>query len=252
MADLRKLLKIAEKAALQASKHVLEIGDKGRKVKLDKFKDVKICADKQSENIIVKYLKSVSELPILSEESGEIGNISKDSLFWVVDPLDGSLNFLRRIPICCISVAVWKENKPLLGVVYDFYRKELFSGIVGYGAWLNKESISVSKVKEKNKAIMFTGIPTKAKLSLQYSKELFSLIKQYKKCRWIGSAALSLAYVAAGRGDVYCEKNIMLWDIAAGLTIAVAAGSDYYLKVYKDRAVDIFVSNKHLLNCNMR
>ncbi len=126
MDDSMILLKIAEEAALQAGKYLIEAGDKGRQVKLDRLKDVKIFADKKAEKIILNFLKGKSNLPILTEESGMVGRRKQKDLLWIVDPLDGSLDFLRKIPLCCVSIALWQGNKPLLGVVYDFNKKEIF------------------------------------------------------------------------------------------------------------------------------
>lgn len=175
-----------------------------------------------------------------------VGLENKEGFVWIVDPLDGSLNFLRGIPLSCISVGLWKNNKPLLGVVYDFNKKEIYSGIAGRVAWCNKKKIKVSRVLNKKNAIICTGFPVSSDFS---SKNIGIFIKQvqaYKKVRLFGSAALSLAYVAAGRIDAYYEKDIMIWDIAAGIAVVTGAGGAVRIKPSSIKnAFIVYASNNH-------
>lgn len=246
--DLRKWLSIAKEAARRSGRFLVQAKQESKKIKADCIKEVKISADTQSEEIIVAFLKSKSRFPILTEESGVLGGNIKDGLFWIVDPLDGSLNYLRGIPLSCISVALWEEDHPLIGVIYDFNKREVFTGIVNDGAWLNKKRISVSNIKEKKKAILFTGVPVKANTSAKALQSLVLQIRQYRKARWLGSAALSIAFVASGRGDAYLEKGVMFWDVAAGLAIIHAAGGCYYLSRSKnDYSCYVYAANRDLV-----
>lgn len=245
--DSSSLLKIAEGAALQAGKFLAGSVQVDRRINQDLGHDVKIEADRQSEKIILDFLKEKSDLPVLSEEMGYSRLPSKGSFLWVVDPIDGSINFSRQIPLSCVSIGLWQRDKPLLGVVYDFYRSELFSGIASQGAWLNGVPIRVSQTSSREKAVLFCGFPAATDLSQDGLRPLLEQIQVYRKLRWIGSAALSLAYVACGRGDVYYERGIMIWDAAAGIPIVLGAGGlCHYQKSKGDFGYNVFASNGHI------
>ena len=185
------------------------------------------------------FLKQQTDFSVLSEEAGMVGG-RQSELTWIVDPVDGSLNYSRNLPICCLSIGLWKDETPLLGVIFDFNRNELFSGIADEGAWLNDKPISVSAINDKKNAILLTGFPVKTDFSAQRINSFVDDIQSYKKVRLLGSAALSIAYVAAGRAEVYSENDIMLWDVAGGVPIVLGAGGkmkvekttkEYYLNV---------------------
>ena len=184
-------------------------------------KDIKISADKEAHEQILHNLKQ-TDIPILSEED----NIHdfKTELRWVVDPLDGSINFLRSIPFCAVSIGLLHKDEPILGVIHDFNRQETFTGIVGKGAWMNEEPISVSGVQDAAEAVLATGFPTYTDYSEAALKEYISMVRSFKKVRLLGAASLSLAYVACGRLDAYFERDIKVWDVAAGLALVKAAG----------------------------
>lgn len=187
-------------------------------------KDIKISADRTAHKVVLAVLEKTG-IPVLSEED-DTHDFNLD-LKWVVDPLDGSVNFLRGIPASAVSICLVKDGEPILGIVYDFNREELFSGIVGTGAWLNKKGISVSAVRKKEEAIIMTGFPSYTDYSTAALEEYISRVQSFKKVRLIGSAALSLAYVASGRADAYYEKDIKIWDVAAGLALVKSAGGNY-------------------------
>jgi len=218
------LLDIAKNAAISAGYALKNDLKLARKVHKSSNRDIKIYGDILSENIIVETLRSHSSFPILSEESGIIGEIDKEEYLWILDPIDGSLNFSQGIPLCCISIAFWKSNNPILGVIFDFYRNELFSGIIGEGAWLNGTPISTSQTNSKKKAILCAGFPIRSNFSDGGITNYVKQVQTYKKVRHFGTAALSLAYVACGRVDAYFEENIMIWDVGAGCAIVTAAG----------------------------
>lgn len=218
-------LSLAETAARSAGEFLA--GSKGAPMTVvtDYGKDVKISLDKESEDRIVRFLRERSDFSILSEEEGAIAGRSTDEgLRWIVDPLDGSMNYLHGIPWCCVSIGLWKGDGPLLGVVYDFDRDELFTGVVGEGAWLNGKAITVSETRESGDAILCTGFPAGTDFSASGLRSFVEQVRRYKKIRLFGSAALSLAYVAAGRVDAYYERDIKLWDVAAGAALVLAAG----------------------------
>ena len=169
-------------------------------------------------------------------------------LYWVVDPLDGTFNYIKGLPFCCVSIGLCCGMAPLLGVVYNFFVDDLYLGIVGKGSTKNSKSIHVSEVNEISKASIATGFPSKRDFSqCSISASVNDMIK-YKKVRMIGSAALSLAYVAEGLVDVYKEEDIWLWDVAAGLAIVNAAGGDYRLSKLKDTFQLNVISSNPIIN----
>ena len=221
------LLSIAKKAAVKASDFLIKSGN-NIIVNKSESKDIKLQSDFDSENIVIKILRDNSDFDILSEECGYLKGKNSSKLKWIVDPLDGSLNFSRSLPLCCISIALWEENNPILGVIFDFNSNLLYSGIVGKGAWCNKLSISVSKVNKKSNSILCTGFPIYSSFKDENIINFISEIQEFKKVRLLGSAALSLAFVANGTVEAYKENNIAIWDVAAGLAIVKAAGGKIY------------------------
>lgn len=188
----------------------------------DAGRDIKLRADREAEAVILETLAAAG-YPTLAEESGETGEASQGPR-WIVDPLDGTLNYKRGIDLCCVSIALWEDDRPLLGVVYDFHREELFSGLVGQGAWRNEVAIRVSEVGESARAVLGTGFPVSRDFASPALARFIGRVRAFKKLRLLGSAALSLAWVACGRIDAYCEEDIMLWDVAAGIALVAAAG----------------------------
>lgn len=217
-----KELEIAQNAAKQAATYIIGLSNKI--INSSEGKDIKLQADIESEKIIVKALCEYCDYPILTEESGELNHFTQEGLYWIVDPIDGTLNFSRDIPIACISIALYHKHEPLLGVIYDFNRDEMFSTIVGQGIWLNNQPIHVSNIIDKSSAIIATGFPSLRSYDKASLDAFVSLVKDFKKVRLLGSAALSLAYVACGRIDAYMEEGIRLWDVAAGLALVQSAG----------------------------
>lgn len=243
--DLEAELLIAINAAVQVGEFILQ--EKNKSMISDYGKDIKLEADKISEEKILGHL-SKSKYNILSEETPDKIIKNKDSdLCWIIDPLDGSFNLYKGIPHTAVSISLWKGMQPLLGVIYDIYHKDLYSGIVGQGIKLNNQKISVNDIEEKNKAVLMTGFPTKLDYSEENLKGFIRKIQDFKKIRHIGSAALSLAYIASGKAEAYYEKDIMLWDIAAGLALVKAAGGTVDLKQTKGYQFEVFASNKKLI-----
>ena len=246
--DLPSLLKIAVDSSLKAGQFLTQSHEVSRRIHQESAHDIKIEADCQSEKIILDYLNQSSGIPILSEETPS-WDIPKDSLMWVVDPIDGSFNFQRQIPLSCVSIGLWQGQRPLLGVVYDFYRSELFSGIASQGAWLNDVPIKVSTTIAREKAVLFSGFPAGIDFDTADFNPLLGQIRSYRKMRWIGSAALSLVYVACGRADAYHEKGIMLWDVAGAIPIVLGAGGlCRHDKSNGDFSYDVFASNGQLMS----
>jgi len=246
--DLSVLLDLAANVATNAVEELLGEAEEYREIEKDLERDVKILGDRKLERLIVERLLEESVYPVLSEEAG-FTNESEDreGYWWIVDPLDGSLNFSRGIPISCISIGFWKGFEPVLGVVYDFNRKEIFSGVVGEGAWVNGSPIRVSEVAEKRNAVLCTGFPVGTDFSEKALLSFVRRVKEFKKVRLLGSAAISLAYVACGKADVYMENDIKIWDVAAGLALVKAAGGVVqYSRTDLENGLKVKASNKLL------
>lgn len=216
--------------AARAAGAVLADGmQRPKKVLSEVDRDIKLQADRDAEAVILERL-APSGYAVVAEESGEHGDTAGDALAWSVDPLDGTLNYSRGIPLCCTSIALCRGEEPLLGVIYDFNRDELYTGIVGEGAWLNGAPMRVSAIAEKERAILTSGFPTAADYDGAALHEFYGHVRGFKKVRLLGAAAIMLAYVAAGRYEAYAEDDIMWWDIAAGAALVRAAGGHVDLR----------------------
>jgi myo-inositol-1(or 4)-monophosphatase len=160
---------------------------------------------------------------ILAEESGQTQH--SHSYRWIIDPLDGTTNFIHGIPHSSISIALQQEDEIILGVVYDPYRNELFFAERGGGAYCNNQRIYVSKQEKINNCLIATGFPFKSRYLLdRYWQVLSEIFMNVSGIRRTGSAALDLAYVACGRFDGFWELKLSPWDIAAGSIIIQEAG----------------------------
>tara|TARA_B100000989_G_scaffold61103_1_gene42031 strand:- start:825 stop:1565 length:741 start_codon:yes stop_codon:yes gene_type:complete len=192
-------------------------------------------ADRKAEDIIIDELeKSKKNFSILTEESGFIENKDKEN-FWIVDPIDGTTNFLNGIPHFCISIALLVDNEIIAGVIYDPIKDEIFYSEKNGGSYLNNKSIRVSK---------------KSKISdCLYGVNFRENIPENFLIRNTGSAALDLAYVSSGRFDGCLQKNVNLWDIAAGTILIKEAGGivdNFDLK--KFTKISIKASNERISN----
>jgi myo-inositol-1(or 4)-monophosphatase len=220
---------------LQLLPEVKKTGDSilsGRSTALmESGKDIKIDMDRILNEKLTSVLKKFLDIEVLSEEDESALELRADgALRWVLDPLDGSLNHLRNIPLSCISIALWAGMEPLMGIVYDYNRKEIYAGIVGEGASLNGAPIRTGDIAETGKGILCTGFPSYRDYGDKSLLEFAAFVQKWKKVRLLGSAALSLAYVAAGRADGYLEEDIRIWDVAAGLALVKSAGGEISCK----------------------
>ena len=222
--DIKKYLSLAQKTSEEAV-NLIEKRFLGNAVIFsEQAKDIKTEADLVVQEFILKAL-SETGIPILAEESAV--QQRHENLHWIVDPLDGTMNFARGFPMACVSIALWNGMQPVLGIIKDVFSKSIFSGIVGNKAFHCEEPISISQTSEINQAIIATGFPSERDYSTKSLQIFLEKVQCYKKVRMLGSAALMLAQVAAGRFDVYEEEDINIWDVAAGLAILQAAGGCY-------------------------
>jgi myo-inositol-1(or 4)-monophosphatase len=231
--DLRQYLAIAVHAAKSAGKFLSKHIFTNKDILKQATKDIKFKFDEDAEEIIINELTNRTEFRILSEERGIVElSLDEQSYDWIVDPLDGSINYYQGIPLCCVSISLWKEQNPLLGVIYDFNRDDIYEGVIHKGARLNGNPISVMPFRNVDESILCTGFPSSMEFTSVAIEHFATQIIQFRKVRLLGSAALSLAYVAAGKVDAYYEKNIKIWDVAAGLALVKAAGGDIIVNGY--------------------
>lgn len=182
--------------------------------------------DHMAEEAIVRELKrAYPRHAILAEESGAAGNSPST---WIIDPLDGTHNYLRGIPHFSVSIAMMERGELMHGVIYDPLRDELFTASKGDGAYLNDRRLRVSKRESLDGAMLATGFPFRQREHLQPQLKMVArLLDQAEDLRRTGSAALDLAYTALGRFDGYFELGLKPWDIAAGCLLVREAGGTF-------------------------
>ena len=225
---LHPLVNIAIRAARRAGNQItrslnrlesLDVTSKGRN---DFVTDVDRAAE---QDIIETIRRAYPDHGILAEESGTSAG-SSDEFVWIVDPLDGTTNFLHAYPQFCVSIAVQHRGRIEHAVIYDPMRQELFTASSGQGAQLDDRRIRVSKSRGLEGALIGTGLPYRANLRWldPYLGMLKAVVLATAGVRRAGSAALDLAWVAAGRTDAFWELGLSPWDTAAGWLLIVEAG----------------------------
>lgn len=224
-ASMNPMLNIAIRAAREAGKVIVRNIDRvDRLPVITKEKnDFVTEVDKNAEAVIIDAIKQAyPDHAILAEETGKSGNSDFE---WIIDPLDGTTNFLHGFPQFSVSIGMRQKDQMKLGVVYDPLRQELFTASRGDGAYLNNRRIRVSKQMGLQGALLGTGFPFKQQEHLDVYLDTFkALFPDTAGIRRAGSAALDLAYVAAGRMDGFWEIGLNAWDIAAGALLVREAG----------------------------
>ena len=207
-ANLNIMIKAAEKASKVLIRDFGEV--EKLQVSVKGPSDFVTNADKKAEKIIIEELsKSRKKFSILSEEIGEIKNSDINNV-WIIDPIDGTTNFLHGVPHFAISIALKSNNEIISGLIFDPIKNETFYAEKNDGAYFNNKRMKVSKKKILEECLFATGGKKEIKSDLNTRKS--------------GSAALDIAYVAAGRYDGYFQNHLNLWDIAAGIIIVKEAG----------------------------
>ncbi|MCF7355595.1 inositol-1-monophosphatase [Vibrio sp. CK2-1] len=225
---MHPMLNIAIRAARMAGNHIaksLENTDKIESTQKGQ-NDFVTNVDKEAEQLIIDTIKkSYPDHCIVGEEGGSIEGRDTD-VQWIIDPLDGTNNFVKGFPHFSVSIAVRMRGKTEVACVYDPIRNELFTAQRGSGAQLNNARLRINPIKDLNGAILATGFPFKQKQHAEsFVKIVGGLFSECSDFRRTGSAALDLCYLASGRVDGYFELGLKPWDIAAGELIAREAGA---------------------------
>ena len=215
------------KACMKASRSLIrDFGEiENLQVSLKAPGDFVTSADKRTEKIIIEeLLKAHPNYGIISEEAGYINKSNKNNR-WIIDPIDGTMNFLNGIPQFAISVAYEEENEVKCGIIFNPVTNEMFSAEKGSGAYLNNSRMRVSNKRKLSEALIVTGGPKQAsKIKKKIFSEYISISTQVSNVRKFGSAALDMAYVACGRFDGYWQRELNYWDIAAGIILIKESG----------------------------
>jgi myo-inositol-1(or 4)-monophosphatase len=220
------MLDVAIEAAKEAGKFLKYNIGKVRSIEQKKGEERNLVSeiDKASEEKIIGIIKRhYPGHAILAEESG--GRTESADYKWIIDPLDGTTNFLHGVPIFCVTIAVERKGEVVAGVIYDPNHDEMFTAAKGEGAFLNGRPIRVSKTKELINSLLVTGFPYDIARNPDHAIEHFvHFLAEGRGIRRLGSAALDLAYTAAGRFDGFWEVNLNPWDMAAGVLLVSEAG----------------------------
>lgn len=234
---MKELLDTARILAEKAGEHIRQSASQLRQVDYKGRADMVTDVDRRSEEIILDGIRrAYPGHAVLAEESGE--HEAQSDYRWVVDPIDGTTNFVHGYPFYCVSIAVQYRQETVAAVVLNPVLGELFSAFKGTGAHLNGNPIAVSPTGELPKALLATGFPYQIGEHWQHSMTLFEAF--YRNCHGVrrdGAAALDLCYLAAGRFDGFWEYELQPWDVAAGLLIVQEAGGK--TTDFKDNPSDI-------------
>tara|TARA_Y100001970_G_scaffold56606_1_gene71687 strand:- start:720 stop:1460 length:741 start_codon:yes stop_codon:yes gene_type:complete len=207
-AELNIMIKAAEKASKVLIRDFGEV--EKLQVSVKGPSDFVTNADRKVEKILIEELnKSRRKYSIISEEIGKINSTDKDN-FWIIDPIDGTTNFLHGVPHFAISIALKSKDEIISGLIYDPIKNEMFYAEKNNGAFFNNHRVRVSKKKKIDECLFATGGKNENKNHLNFRRS--------------GSAALDMAYVASGRYDGYFQNNLNIWDIAAGIILIKEAG----------------------------
>ncbi len=202
--------------------------------------DIKLALDVETQDLITKKLLGAFPDHALYGEEGIAGNQASEWQ-WIVDPIDGTVNYFYGIPHYCVSIALRRAGVLELGVIYDPQRDEMWQTVRGGPTLLNGETVKVSPRTELGDAVVSIGF-SKTVATIEAGMALFpQYVARVRKCRLMGSAALDLAYVACGRLDAYIEQSVSLWDVAAGKMLVENAGGIFEMTPREDNPDKISV-----------
>jgi myo-inositol-1(or 4)-monophosphatase len=250
--ELAKALTAATRAAQAAGKLMRQNLHQTKKVNAKTSHDIKLDLDVRCQQLIERQLRRAFPKISLLGEEGDSGAIN-EQYRWVVDPIDGTVNFAYGIPHACVAVALQERTatgdyQTTLGVVHDPFTNETWTARRGEPARLNGAVIRVSARKDLKECIVCVGF-AKSRHSLQRALPHFLwMARRVRKMRMMGSAALGLAYVASGRFDAYIERGVSLWDVAAGGFIIERAGGKFWTEKIPGRQKIRMVASNGLIH----
>jgi len=251
MHELDALLDLAKSTVSRAANRLLDQmapGDMHYVHSPENRREIKAIADTAIEQEILAGLAG-AQLSILSEESGYTASPQGSPRRFIVDPLDGTFNFVKGLGPSAISVALWEDERPIFGVIYRLTERQLAWGGRSIGAFIDGRRISVSDTSDPSFASICTGFPARMDMESEANMRGFwRMMKPYAKVRMLGSAAASLMHVAQGAADLYTESSIMLWDVAAGVAIVEGAGGQFVMNRSGTQwCYDVIAANPALL-----
>jgi myo-inositol-1(or 4)-monophosphatase len=230
---MKHYLDAAEKAARAAGKLLRKNFGRPQRVNAVAAHDIKLEIDIQTQALITKLLLKEFPKHALYGEEGIVGDQSSEHQ-WIVDPLDGTVNYFYGIPHFCVSIALRLRNEIMVGVIYDPIRREMWKAQKGETPKLNGDPVHVSDRADLAEAVVSVGLAKTGETISANFPLLQQMVHRVRKCRVLGSAALDMAYVACGRLDAYIEQGISLWDIAAGWLLVENAGGTVDLRLRED------------------
>ena len=214
----------------------------GKPLEVNEFAahDIKLDLDVRAQTLITEILLGAFPGHAIFGEEGIAGNQASEWQ-WIVDPIDGTVNYFYAIPHFCISIALRRGDEIQVGVIYDPMRDEMWAVARGSAPTLNGEPIAVSARTQLSDAVLSVGF-SKTKATIAAGIPLLEkYVMRARKCRLMGSAALDLAYVACGRLDAYIEQSVSLWDVAAGMLLVESAGGQFKMTPREDTPEKISV-----------
>ncbi len=244
----KKLIKKVKKIAKNAGHIILNKAQKKLSISYKNEINLVTNVDKTVEKYIIENLKKIDTgITILSEETSAENLEDKNK--WIIDPIDGTTNFVHGFPFFCISIALMINGKIKLGVVYDPNRNELFYAVKNQGAYLNEKIIKVTKVKEISKSLLATGFSYGFKTDDNDNVSHFkNFLYNCRAIRRAGAAALDLCYVACGRLDGFWEFYLSPWDTAAGMLMVLEAGG----KITNSYGENYSIYDKSIVSSNSK
>jgi len=244
-----KELKVALEAADAASKIILRYFGKTFQIRHKGEINLVTEVDEKAQKAIVRVIQKYFPKDSVLAEEGDLSKTRTASRLWIVDPLDGTTNFAHGYPRFCVSIGFECEGQMQCGVVHDPVMKEVFRAEKGKGAFLNKRRLQVSKIKSLRQSLLVTGFPYDLNDPKTDNIPYFlHLLKKVQAIRRDGSAALNLAYVAAGRFDGLWELGLNPWDVAAGILLIEEAGGR--LANFSPETTNVDSRNPHWICAN--
>ncbi len=246
-ANINVMVKACRKAAKTLIRDFGEI--ENLQVSIKGPGDFVTASDKKVEKILIDELqKARPNYSILSEEIGKINN--DESFKWIIDPIDGTANFLHGIPHFAISIGLEHDGEIICGIIYDPIKDEMFVAEKGNGSYLNNQRIRVSSRSKLENCIIFTGGPKIGAKNRELSLKEYNIVssKVLTPIRKLGSASLDMAYVAAGRCDGFWQRDLKYWDIAAGIILVRESGG--FVTDFKGEKG--YIQNKTILVTNSK